>query len=323
MFYQVNEMSEQTPTLTEAIKFFANPQNCVDAVAAMRWPDGKPTCPNCGGQEHYWLATQWRWKCKACKKQFSVKVGTVFEDSPLSLDKWLVTLWMLVNCKNGISSYEVAATIGVTQKSAWFMLQRLRKALQDEHNTKLGGQVEVDESFIGGKARNMHISKRLKKMELTNRGGKSIAFGILERGGKVRTMAVDDRERATLQGHIKKHVEPGAEILTDELHSYWGLEKEYVHQIVNHAAEYVRGHIHTNGLENFWSLVKRCLNGTYVSVAPFHLFRYLDEQSFRFNNRSRKDPKVTNADRFAIALSQIAGKRLTWVEVTGQVAGSC
>lgn len=315
-------MSEQTPTLTEAIRFFSNPQNCVDAVAAMRWPDGKPTCPNCGGQDHYWLATQWRWKCKACKKQFSVKVGTVFEDSPLSLDKWLITLWMLVNCKNGISSYEVASTIGVTQKSAWFMLQRLRKALQDDHNTKLGGTVEVDESFIGGKARNMHLSKRLKKMELTNRGGKSIAFGILERGGKVRAMVVDDRERATLQGKIKGHVEPGAEILTDEFHSYWGLEKEYVHQIVNHAAEYVRGHVHTNGLENFWSLVKRCLNGTYVSVAPFHLFRYLDEQSFRFNHRSRKDHAVTNADRFAIALSQIAGKRLTWVEVTGQVTGS-
>lgn len=317
-------LNEQSPTLAEAIRFFSNPQNCIDAVAAMRWPDGKPTCPKCGGQDHYWLATQWRWKCKSgkCGKQFSVKQGTVFEDSPLSLDKWLITLWMLVNCKNGISSYEVAATIGVTQKSAWFMLQRLRKVLQDGHNTKLGGQVEVDESFIGGKARNMHLSKRLKKMELTNRGGKSIAFGILERGGKVRTMVVDDRERATLQGHIKKHVEPGAEILTDELHSYWGLEKEYVHQIVNHAAEYVRGHIHTNGLENFWSLVKRCLNGTYVSVAPFHLFRYLDEQSFRFNTRNTKERKLTNADRFALALSQIAGKRLTWVEVTGQVAGS-
>jgi transposase-like protein len=312
-------MSEQSPTLTEAIRFFANPQNCVDAVAAMRWPDGKPTCPVCGKQDHYWLATQWRWKCKACKKQFSVKVGTVFEDSPLSLDKWLVTLWMLVNCKNGVSSYEVAATIGVTQKSAWFMLQRLRKALQDEHNTKLGGRVEVDESFIGGKARNMHVSKRLKKMEMANRGGKSIAFGILERGGKVRAMVVSDRERSTLQGKIKHHVEPGAEILTDELHSYWGLEKEYVHQIVNHAAEYVRGHVHTNGLENFWSLVKRCLNGTYVSVAPFHLFRYLDEQSFRFNNRSTRDGKVTNSDRFAIALSQIAGKRLTYAEVGGRV----
>jgi transposase-like protein len=316
-------MADKSPTLTEAIRFFENPQNCVDAVAAMRWPDGKPTCPKCGGQDHYWLATQWRWKCKngKCGKQFSVKVGTVFEDSPLSLDKWLVTLWMLVNCKNGISSYEVASTIGVTQKSAWFMLQRLRKVLQNGDKTKLGGTVEVDESFIGGKARNMHMNKRRKAMELKNRGGKTIAFGLLERGGKIRTEVVSNRDRATLQGQIRKHVEPGAEVLTDELHSYWGLEKEFAHQIVNHAAEYVRGHVHVNGLENFWSLVKRALGGTYVSVAPFHLFRYLDEQAFRWNHRSTKERKLTNAERFTIALSQIAGKRLTFAEVTGQEVG--
>jgi transposase-like protein len=158
-------MNPENRTLTEAIRFFSNPQHCIDTVAAMRWPDSKPTCPVCGKQDHYWLATQARWKCKACKKQFSVKVGTVFEDSPLSLDKWLIALWMLVNCKNGISSYEVAATIGITQKSAWFMLQRLRKVLQDGDKTKLSGTVEVDESFIGGKARNMHMSKRRKAME--------------------------------------------------------------------------------------------------------------------------------------------------------------
>jgi transposase-like protein len=311
----------ESKTLTEAIRFFGQPQNCIDTVAAMRWEDGKPVCPNCGKLDHYWLATQSRWKCKACKKQFSVKVGTVFEDSPVTLDKWLITLWMLVNCKNGVSSYEVAATIGVTQKSAWFMLQRLRKVLQDDDKTKLEGTIEVDESFIGGKARNMHLSKRLKAMEKKNRGGKSIALGFLERGGRLRTTVVEDRERRTLQGHIRNHVEPGAEVVTDELHSYWGLEKDYAHEIINHAAQYVNGHIHTNGLENFWSLVKRALNGTYVSVAPFHLFRYLDEQAFRWNWRSTKNRKVTNVERFAIALSQIAGKRLTYAEVTGQVAG--
>lgn len=311
----------ETKTLTEAIKFFSKPQNCIDTVAAMRWVDGKPICPVCAGKDHYWLATQWRWKCKACKKQFSVKVGTVFEDSPLGLDKWLTTLWMIVNCKNGISSYEVAAAIGVTQKSAWFMLQRLRKALQDDDKTMLSGTIEVDESFIGGKARNMHLGKRQKAMAKKNRGGKSIALGLLERGGRLRTTVVEDRERPTLQGHIRNHVEAGAEIVTDELHSYWGLEKDFAHQIVNHAVEYVSGHVHTNGLENFWSLVKRSLNGTYVSVAPFHLFRYLDEQSFRWNWRSTKERKITNVERFAIALSQIAGKRLTYAEVTGQVVG--
>lgn len=316
-------MMEEQKTLTEAIRFFGNEQNCIDTIAAMRWPDGKPVCPHCNSLKHYWLSAQRRWKCAVCRKQFSVKVGTALEDSALSLDKWLIVLWMLVNCKNGISSYEVAKTVGVTQKTAWFMLQRLRLVLQDDTTSKLQGTVEADETFIGGKARNMHMSKRLKKMELTNRGGKSIAFGILERGGNVRTMVVDDRGRATLQGHIKKHVEPGAEILTDELHSYWGLEKEYVHQIVNHAAEYVRGHIHTNSLENFWSLVKRALGGTYVSVAPFHLFRYLDEQAFRYNHRGTKKLPISNVERFQLALSRIAGKRLTYAQVTGQVAGSC
>jgi transposase-like protein len=315
-------MSEKAPTLTEAIRFFSEPQRCIDTVAVMRWPDGKPTCPVCGKQDHYWLATQARWKCKACKKQFSVKVGTVFEDSPLPLDKWLTALWMLVNCKNGISSYEIAAVIGVTQKSAWFMLQRLRKVLQDGDKNKLSGTVEVDESFIGGKARNMHMSKRRKAMDRKNRGGKTIVLGFLERGGKVRTEIVENRERVTLQGKIKQHIEPGAEVMTDELHSYWGLEKEFAHQVINHAYEYVQGHIHTNGMENFWSLVKRCLGGTYVSVAPFHLFRYIDEQAFRYNHRNTKERKLSNLDRFAIALSQIAGKRLTYAEVTGQVAGT-
>jgi transposase-like protein len=259
-----------------------------------------------------------RWKCYGCRKQFSVKVGTVMEDSPIGLDKWLITLWMLVNCKNGVSSYEVARDIGVTQKSAWFMLQRLRLALQDEKKTKIGGTVEVDETFIGGKARNMHASKRRKAMERKNRGGKAIVLGMLERGGRVRTEVVEDRERPTLQGKIREHVEPASELLTDELHSYYGLDRDYAHKVINHAYEYAKGHIHTNGMENFWSLLKRGLGGTYVSVAPFHLFRYLDEQAYRYNNRK----EMNDEGRFLKALSQIAGKRLTYDELTGQVAGA-
>jgi transposase-like protein len=297
-------MNEQPKTLIEITRHFSNPQI------------GKPVCPKCGGLEHYYLATQSRWKCKACSKQFSVKVGTIFEDSPITLDKWLVTLWMIVNCKNGISSYEVAAHVGVTQKTAWFMLQRLRKVLQDDFNGgKLSGEVEVDETFIGGKARNMHKSKRVKR--ITGRGatGKTVVMGMLERGGKVKTLVVPDRSKTTLQGHVINHVEEGTEVFTDELLSYWGLDEKYTHQIINHAEEYVRGNIHTNGMENFWSLLKRSLGGTYVAVEPFHLFRYIDEQAFRFNNREGK----SNADRFGIALSQVAGKRLTYAEVTGQV----
>jgi hypothetical protein len=239
------------------------------------------------------------------------------EDSPIRLDKWLITLWMLVNCKNGISSYEVMRDVRVTQKTAWFMLQRLRYALQDEKGGKLGGTVEVDETFIGGKARNMHVGKRLKAMERKNKS-KTIVLGFLERGGEVRTEIVEDRARPTLQGHIKEHVATGSEIMTDELHSYYGLENEYAHQVINHAYEYAKGRIHTNGMENFWSLLKRSLGGTYVSVAPFHLFRYLDEQAYRYNNRK----STTDEGRFAKALSQIAGKRLTYAGLTGQVAGS-
>lgn len=315
--YQVIDMAEQSKTLAEVIRYFSDPQKCVDAVAAMRWPDGIPTCPHCGETRQHWLAKQMRWKCYGCRKQFSVKVGTVMEDSPISLDKWLITLWMLVTCKNGISSYEVMRTVGVTQKSAWFMLQRLRLVLQGDKGGKLGGTVEVDESFIGGKARNMHVSKRRRAMERKNKS-KTIVLGFLERGGEVRTEIVEDRERPTLQGHVREHIEAGSEIMTDELHSYWGLEADYAHKVINHAFEYAKGHIHTNGMENFWSLLKRSLSGTYVSVAPFHLFRYLDEQAFRYNTRKN----ITNDERFAKALSQIAGKRLTYVELTGQVAGS-
>lgn len=307
-------MWEQTKTLTEVIRYFENQQNCIDACASMRWPDGKPVCPRCDSEKNHWLAKQLRWKCYGCGKQFSVKVGTVMEDSPIALDKWLVTLWMLVNCKNGISSYEVMRTVGVTQKSAWFMLQRLRLALQDDKAVKIGGTVEVDETFIGGSARNMHSSRRRKAMAYRHKG-KSVVLGFLERGGRVRTEIIEDRDKTTLHSMVKSHVKKGSELMTDEFLSYFGLDEHYAHNVINHAFEYAKGHIHTNGMENFWSLLKRCLGGTYISVAPFHLFRYLDEQAYRYNNRKY----MTDNLRFKKALSQIAGKRLTYVELTGQV----
>ena len=310
-------------TLTEAVRYYSDEQVCIDTVAAMRWPDGKPVCPKCGTAEgerkHYWIKTQKRWKCYSCRKQFSVKVDSVFEDSPLSLDKWLVAMWMLVSCKNGVSSYEIASTLGITQKSAWHLLHRIRLVLQGADGGKLGGTVEVDETFIGGKARNMHLAKR--KKVITGRGatGKTVVMGMLERGGKVKTHVIAERDKKTLHGKINDHVEPGTHVMTDELIAYWGLEGNYTHSVINHAEEYVRGTVHTNTMENFWSLVKRALGGTYISVEPFHLFRYLDEQAFRYNNRKDK----TNADRFTIALSQIAGKRLQYKELAGQVLGSC
>ena len=309
-------------TLQQAIKHFSDEQTCIDAVASMRWSDGKPTCPACGKQDHYYLATQRRWKCKECYKQFSVKLGTIFEDSPLGLDKWLAALWMLVNCKNGISSYEVARDLGISQKSAWFMMHRLRRALQKGSLMKIGGggsEVEVDETFIGGKARNMHLDKRQRRITGTGGKDKTAVMGILQRNGEVRTLVIPNRRKKLLQEEVKKHVAAGTALYTDALLSYDGLANEYAHKVVDHAEAYVDGRVHTNSLENYWSLLKRGIAGTYVSVEPFHLFRYLDEQSFRYNNRNTDDKPMTDGDRFNLALSQIAGKRLTFAELTGKL----
>jgi transposase-like protein len=226
-------------TLQDAIKYFADEQTCIDTVAALRWPDG-PACPACGHKEHYYLKTQKRWKCKECTKQFSVKLGTIFEDSPISLDKWLVALWMLVNCKNGISSYEVARDLGITQKSAWFVLHRLRLALQSGHMMKLGGgnvPVEADETFIGGKARFMHKSKRQRmssKGGLQGGSGKAVVMGMLERGGKVKTRVIPDRKHNITEQIVRELVEPGTEVHTDEFQGYYNLKDGYVHKVINH-----------------------------------------------------------------------------------------
>src|ERR1700676_492085 len=303
-------------TLQEAIIYFADPKNCNEFLAGLRWTDGKVQCPNCGSVNVVYLEKQNRYKCygKHPKAQFSLKVGTIFEDSPIGLDKWLCAMWLIVNCKNGISSCEMARDLGISQKSAWFMNHRIRMALHGGTIEKASGHVEADETFIGGKARNMHIAE--KKRRITGTGGKdkTPVLGIVERGGKVRTIVIPSRKKKALQSEVKKHVEAGSALYTDALMSYEGLAGEYAHQVVDHAVAYVDGKVHTNGLENFWSLLKRGLSGTYVSVEPFHLFRYLDEQSFRFNNRK----EMNDSDRFHLALSQITGKRLTYEHLTGQ-----
>lgn len=322
---------DKPKTLQEAIRYFKDEQTCIDAIVALRWPDG-PVCPKCGHNQHYYLATQRRWKCKQCKKQFSVKVGTIFEDSPIALEKWLVALWMLVNCRNGVSSYELGRSLGMTQKSAWFVLHRLRLALREGNLAKLGGngnEVESDEAYIGGKANFMHKDRRMRLRQAreaclqgdTNLIGKSAVWGLLDREQrKVRATVVPAVNREVLQSEILAHIEKGSKIYSDEAPLYKSIPKEYLHAFVNHAQKYVDGRVHTNGLENFWSLLKRGLKGTYVAVEPFHLVRYLDEQVFRYNNR--KDAtgrKLKDDERFEIALSQIAGRRLTFAEVTGKV----
>jgi len=309
-------MKPEPTSLQEAIIYFSNPDNCIDYIAIRRWPNGV-ICPGCGSDKASFNAKRRTWKCGSHhpKREFSVKVGTIYEDSPIPLDKWLTATWMLTNCKNGVSSYEIARDVKVSQKSAWFMLQRIRLAMQDDFfGSKLGGEVEVDESFIGGKARNMHISERKRRITGTGGKGKAVAFAMLERGGRVRAVALEDRQKDTVQPIIREHVMAGAALYTDEMLGYRGLESDYAHQVVNHAVQYVDGRVHTNGLENFWSLLKRGISGTYVSVEPFHLFRYLDEQMFRYNNRKDLD----DAGRFDLAVRQIVGKRITFAQLTGK-----
>jgi len=318
-------MTDSPKTLQAAIRHFENQEVCIDTVANLRWPDGVPRCSKCRGTEHYYLKTQKRWKCKKCGRQFSVKQGTIFEDSPIPLDKWLTALWMLVNCKNGISSYEIARDLGITQKSAWFVLQRLRLALKDRSFTKLGGTesgpVEVDETFVGGQKKNMHADKKIRYEAKGGASGKTVVQGILDRDARqVRAKVLPDVKRETLQNEILKQVKYGSKVYTDDAVAYeQGLQRRFVHEFVNKTETYVRGQIHVNGMENFWALLKRTLRGTYVAVEPFHLDRYLDEQVFRYNHRKDVDGnKLTDADRFNAALLGIAGRRLTFAEVTGK-----
>jgi len=321
-------MANELKTLADAIRYFADEQVCIDTVAAMRWPDG-PECPACLKPEsrQHWLKNQRRWQCRDCGKQYSVKVNTIFEDSAVKLDKWLTAMWMLANCKNGVSSYEIARDINVTQKTAWFMLQRIRLAMKNQSLIKLGSggaPIEMDETFIGGKVKNMHKNKkpasRGRSGKATGVTGKAIVVGMLERKGRVRAEVVIERTQPVLRALANKHIHPDASLVTDEWGGYSGINFE--HAVVNHAVEYVNGQIHTNGIENFWSLLKRSLGGTYISVEPFHLDRYIDEQSFRYNNRATKDNPLTDKDRFALVLSQVSGRRLTYAELTGKVGES-
>ncbi len=254
-------------SLLEAIRYFSDLDVATDYVAKLRWPGG-PVCPRCGGTEYSYLTTRRIWKCKACKKQYSVKVGTIFEDSPLGLDKWLPAIWLAANSKNGISSHELGRALGITQKSAWFMLHRIRLAMQSGTFSMLSGEVEVDETYIGGKARHMHKAQRKEKVGRGRApGSKTVVLGMVERGGKVSASVIEDVRKRTLHSYIRDRVEPGSAIYTDALDSYTGLSADFDHRTVNHARTYVDGNVHTNVMENFWSLLKRGLHGTYSAFA--------------------------------------------------------
>lgn len=303
-------------TLQEAIIHFSSLDNCAEYMVALRWPDGKVLCPRCGSDDVKYLPNAKIYKCyqkhEQCK--FSLKVGTIFEDSPISLSKWLPVMWMLSNCKNGVSSYEIHRAIGVTQKTAWFMLQRGRLAMQGD-GEKLSGHVEADETFVGGKVTNMHRrSKRNIQAKNDGNWGKTVVLGLLEREGRVKAAVAPTRKHYDVHKNVMANVEEGSTLFTDEYNAYQSLPGEFTHEIINKLEGYVKGRVHVNGMENFWSLLKRSIKGTYVSVDPVHLQAYVDEQVFRFNNR--KD--MNDADRFDVVMSQIVGKRTTYAELTGK-----
>ena len=329
---------ESPKSLQEAIQIFSDFENCRQFMTLLRWPEGKMTCPRCGSEKVGYLDKARVYVCYGGHKKakFSLKVGTILEDSPIALEKWLPAIWMLANDKNGISSWELHRALGVTQKTAWFMLHRIRAAFKSGGfgvSTKLGGPdggpVEVDETFVGGKVQNMHKGRRVaiqkirseqRNSEADQYPGKTAVMGMLDRElQQVRASVIPNVKREVLLNRILKEIKLGSKVYTDDATSYGGtLPHKYIHEVVSHVDEYVRGQVHTNGIENFWSLLKRTLKGTYVAVEPVHLQRYVDEQVFRFNNRATKDNPLNDADRFVFALSKIVGKRLTYSELTGK-----
>jgi|SRR5579883_178976 len=307
-------------TLAEAIRLYADPEIAHDFVVAMRWPHGV-ACPRmgCGSANVHFIKTRRTWRCNDCKRQFSTKVGTIFEESPLGYDKWLPAIWLITNAKNGISSCEVARALDVTQKTAWFMLHRIRAAMKSGTFEKLAGPVEADETFVGGNMKMMNNKRKAKldrsKMRWSHG---STVFGIVERNqgrrkGKVRAFVVPFSSNHELQGGIRRHVLPGAEVHTDGFPAYRGLSRDYIHQVIDHAYEYVRGHVHTNSIESFFSVLKRTLKGTYICPSPQHLQAYIEEQVHRFNEREK-----TDGERFPVVVKQADGARLTYKELTGK-----
>jgi transposase-like protein len=306
--------SERFPTtLLAAVRYFEDEAVCRDFLAGLRWPVAV-SCVFCGSEKVGHIATRSLWRCKDCRKQFSVKKGTIFEDSPIPLSKWLPAIWLYSAGKKGRSSHQLARDLGVTQKTAWFMSHRIRLAMETESfDAPLSGEVEVDETIMGGHDQNKH--SYLRRGTWGKQVGKVAVMGLLERGGDVRAKMVPSRTSARLQKEIRSNVTLGSILYTDAFASYrHGLEADYIHEVIDHSEEYVRGRVHTNGIENFWSLFKRVIYGTHHSVEPFHLDRYLDETVLRFNTR-----KITDASRFTLTAARTAGRRITYKELTGKL----
>jgi hypothetical protein len=272
-------------TLIEAVCYFSNPDVCIEHVAALRWPNGV-VCPTCGRVDVSYLKSQKRWQCKSQhpKRQFSVKVGTIFEDSPLGLDKWLPAIWMIVNAKNGVSSYEIARALGVTQKTAWFMDHRIRVTMEyGSFDKKLDSPVEADETYVGGKTRE-------EKGRFNN---KTAIVGVVEKKkhiGQIRAFATKQADATNTMPFLKENLTEGAILHTDESTIYSRARRTFIHESVNHSEkEYARGAISTTTIDGFWNLFKRSYKGTYTHLSPTHLDRYVKEHTYRYNTRMLSD----------------------------------
>ncbi|MHB8718109.1 MAG: IS1595 family transposase [Candidatus Dormibacteria bacterium] len=298
-------------TLLEAVRYFSDETVCRDFLAGLRWPNGV-RCIACDSGRVGFLKTRSLWRCRDCRKEFSVKKGTIFEDSPITLSKWLPAIWLYSAGKKGRSSHQLARDLGVTQKTAWFISHRIRLAMEVEgFDRPLSGEVEADETIIGGRDKNKHA--HLRRGPWGPQVGKVAVMGLLERHGEVRARMVPARTKTVLQAELRRNVAPGSTVYTDQLLSYKGLAEDYVHEVINYSEEYVRGHIHTNGIENFWSLFKRVIYGTHHSVDPVHLDRYLAENVERFNTRELGDDT-----RFKKMAGSVVGRRITYRQLTGK-----
>lgn len=313
-------MSDADLTLSVVDERFQDPLAAADYLESIRWPNG-PVCPHCGNTDkHYKLPNKTRrlWKCAKCRKQFTVTVGTIFEASHIPLNKWLMAFYFLCSSKKGMSAHQLHRMLGITYKSAWFMAHRIRYAMaQPPFARQLVGTVEVDETYVGGKVRraNRKQYKPLDPMKpdprLTHTGrgsDKTPAVALVERGGEVRSFRIASVTAETLGGAIRRNVAREAHLRTDSFPSYRKIGTEYAsHEMVDHTREYVRGDAHTNTAENFFSILKRGINGVYHHVSEAHLPRYLSEFDFRYNNRG-----MTDGQRTVAALAGTAGKRLTY-----------
>ena len=301
--------------LIEATQYFSDKQTCIDYLTKMRW-NGNVTCAHCNHDKVYELkGANKRYKCAKCRKQFSAIKGTIFENSLISLQKWFIAMYILSSHKKGISSCQLAKDLGVTQKTAWFMGQRIRYAAQTKSFTKpvMSTVIECDETDVGGKEKNKHKSKRIEGSQGRSGKGKTALFGLLERDGVVVAMKVTNTQKETLQPLIEQYVCEGSTIMTDEWKAYQGLQKKFKHGVVNHGAGiYVIDINHTNTIEGFWSLLKRGIIGIYHQVSPKHLDRYIDEFEYRYNSR-----KISETQRFDNILS-LSNKRLTYKSLIAQ-----